>query len=120
RRADELGVLARRLISDLTVRAGVVGGEERSDDELTGLDGGDCAADLLNDAAVLVPHRGRLGDRLDATVWTQVRPTDTRGRYPDDGICRLDDLRRFALPATHIPWPVKQRSSHDLSPFLTA
>src|SRR5437016_8865305 len=118
RRADELRALARGLITDLAVGAGVVGGEERSDDELTRLDGGDCAADLLNDAAVLVTHRGRLGNRLDAAIRPQVRPTDTRGRDPDDGICRLDDLRRFALLETHISRPVKNGSSHCLSPFL--
>src|SRR6266404_6126582 len=118
RRADELRVLARGLITDLAVGAGVVGGEERSDDELTRLAGGDCAADLLNDAAVLVSHRRRLGNRLDAAIRPQVRPADTRGRDPDDGICRLDDLRRFALLETHISRPVKNSSSHCLSPFL--
>jgi len=62
-------VLAGRLISDLTVGTGVVGREERTDDELAGLDGGDCAADLLDNAAVLVSHRRRLGNRIDAAVW---------------------------------------------------
>jgi len=37
------------------VGRGVVGGEERADDELTGLDRLDRVADLLDDAAVLVP-----------------------------------------------------------------
>ena len=64
RAADELAVLARRLVAGLAVGAGVVGGEERADDELPRLDRRDRAADLLDDAAVLVPHRGRLVDRL--------------------------------------------------------
>src|SRR2546427_22673 len=68
RSAHELGVLARGLITDLAVGTRVVGGEERSDDELAGLDGGDCAAGLFDDTAVLVTHRGRLGNRLDAAV----------------------------------------------------
>ena len=48
RSADEFGVLAGRLIANLAVRTCVVGREERSDDKLARLDGGDCAADLLN------------------------------------------------------------------------
>jgi hypothetical protein len=32
------------------------------------------APDLLNDAAVVVPHRDRLGDRADAAVWSPFRP----------------------------------------------
>ena len=47
----------RGLVADSAVWTGVVGGEERTDDELAGLDGCDRAADLLDDAAVLVPHR---------------------------------------------------------------
>src|SRR5207253_9020676 len=93
RTAHELGVLAGRLISDPAVGTGVVGREERTDHELAGLDGDDLAADLLNGAAVLVAHRGWLGDRIGTAVWPQVRPAYARGRDPDDGICRLDDRR---------------------------
>jgi hypothetical protein len=67
--ADKLAVLTGRLVTNLAVRTGVVGSEKRTDNELAGLDGGDPAADLLNDATVLVPHRGGLGDRLDAALW---------------------------------------------------
>src|SRR5207247_7156300 len=44
RGADELGMLAGRLIAGLAVGTSVVGGEERSDDELARLDRGDRAA----------------------------------------------------------------------------
>src|SRR5882672_9105271 len=48
RAADQLAVLTGRLIAGLAVWAGVVGGEERTDDELTSLDRRDRAADLLD------------------------------------------------------------------------
>jgi len=73
RGADELLVLAGSLIASLAVRAGIVGSEKRTNDKLAGLDRGDSSADLLDDAAVFVSHRGGFGDRLDATVdWYQV------------------------------------------------
>ena len=46
--------------------AGVVGGEERADHELARPDRGDRGADLLDDAGVLVAHRPRPVERLDA------------------------------------------------------
>ena len=55
----ELGVHAAGLVAGPADLAGVVGGEERADDELAGLDGRDVAADLLDDADVLVAHRRR-------------------------------------------------------------
>jgi hypothetical protein len=41
------------LVSGAAVRTGVVGGEERPDDELARPDGRDVTPDLLHDAAVL-------------------------------------------------------------------
>jgi hypothetical protein len=46
---------ATGLITDVAVGTGVVGSEERSDDNLARLDERDCAADILDDTAVLVP-----------------------------------------------------------------
>jgi len=51
-------MLAGRLVSHMAVGTRVVGREERTDDKLTALDRLDGASDLLDDAAVLVPHRG--------------------------------------------------------------
>src|SRR5437016_3373132 len=108
---------AGRLVSGLTVGTGVVGGEERTDDELSALDGSDLAADFLNDAAVFMPHRGRLDDRADAAVWPQVRTANAGGRDPDDGICRLEDRRLVALLEAHVARCVQHSSSHRLSPL---
>src|SRR5271165_1929117 len=100
--ADKLLVLAGSLITGLAVRTDVIGGKEGTDNELAGFDRGDRAADLLDDAAVLVTHRGRLGERADAAIGPQVGPANAGGRDPDDGIRRLDDRRRVALLETHI------------------
>ena len=73
-RADELAVDARALVPGLADRAGVVGGEERADHELAGLDVLDLAPDLLNDADVLVAHRGRPVDRFDPAIGHRSEP----------------------------------------------
>src|SRR5207244_8271613 len=99
--ADDLLVFAGSLITGLAVGTGVVGGKERTDYKLARFDGGDSAADLLNDAAVLVPHWGRLGDRIDAAVWPQVRPAHAGGRDPDNGIRRPYDCWCVALLEAH-------------------
>src|SRR5207249_3897095 len=90
----ELPVLAGGLGVDPATGAGIVRGEERADDELAGLDRGDPAADLLNDAIVLVAHRGRLRDRFSATVRPQVRPAHAGSREPEDGVRRTGDRGR--------------------------
>src|SRR6266849_982799 len=77
--SNELAVVAGRLVSNLTGGTGVVGREKRTDHELTWLNGFHLASDLLDDAAVLVPHRGWLGDWLDATIRPQVRSAHARG-----------------------------------------
>src|SRR5439155_16488839 len=103
---------AARLVAGLAVGTGVVGGEERADDELAGLDRGDRAADLLDDAAVLVPHRFRLGDRIDAAVVPQVRPAYAGDRHSDDGVCRLDDRRGVARLETDIARTIENSAPH--------
>src|SRR5437764_12256037 len=50
---NEHAVLAARLVTDPAVGTGVIGGEERADDELAGLDRGDGTPDVFDDAAVL-------------------------------------------------------------------
>ena len=84
-RADDgLEALTRRLIPVPAVRTGVVGGEERPDHELTGLERRDAASDLLDDAAILVSHRNRGRSRLNAAVRPQVGPADARCGQTDD------------------------------------
>ena len=84
---------ARRLVAGPAVGTGVVGSGEGSDDKLAGLDRGNRTADLLDDAAVLVPHRCRFGERANAAVGPQVGPAHAGGRDPDYGIGWLDDRR---------------------------
>src|SRR6266849_10707768 len=118
RSADKLAVLTGRLVASMTVGTGVIGGEERTDDELARLDRGDGAADLLNNAAVLVPHWGGLENRVDSAVWPQVRAAHACGRDPNDYIGRLDNLRRFTLLETQVSRSVKNCSSHGFPRLL--
>jgi hypothetical protein len=62
-RANGQPVYAPALVPCLTKRAGAVRGEERADDELAALDALDLAADLLDDADVLVANRDWPSDR---------------------------------------------------------
>ena len=90
---DELAVHARRLVAVPAVGARVVGRGERADDELPRLDRPHGAADLLDDAAVFVPHRGGPVDGLEPAIRPEVRPAHAGGRDADDGVRRLDDSR---------------------------
>src|SRR5215203_2620276 len=112
-----LAVDARRLVAGPADLAGVVRGEERADDELARLDQTYLAADLLDDADVLMAHRGRLVDRLDAAVGPEVRAAHAGDRQSDDGVGLLDNRRVGALLETHVPGAVKHGSSHGWSPY---
>src|SRR6267378_3948678 len=90
---NKLGMLAGRLVSDMAVGTGIVGREERTDDELAGFNRFDRAPYFLHDAAILVPHWGGLSSRLNATIPPQIRPAHARGRDSDDGVRRLDDFQ---------------------------
>src|SRR5881296_1526726 len=92
---------------------GVVGREERSDDELSRRDRPDRAADVFDDAAVLVAHGRRTVGGADAAIRPQVGPADARRREPDDGIRRFDNFWRRALLETHVARAVENSSSHD-------
>src|SRR5919206_3441233 len=107
---------AGRLVAGPADLAGVVRREERADDELARLDQAHLAADLLDDADVLVAHRGRPVDRLDAAVGPEVRAAHAGDRQSDDGVGLLDDRRVGALLEAHVPGAIKNCSSHDLSP----
>src|SRR5438477_271142 len=79
-RADVRALHAPALVPRLTDGTGVIRGEERTDDELAGLDRRHGAADLFDDAAVLVAHRRRLGGRVNAAVGPQVGAAHAGGR----------------------------------------
>jgi hypothetical protein len=110
--ADGLPVDARALITGPADLAGVVRGEERADHELTWLDRADAPADFLDDAGVLVTHRGGPVDLLDAPVGPQVRAADAGGREPDDRVGRLDDGGILAHFDADVPRTVHDCSSH--------
>src|SRR5262245_52748690 len=74
------------------------------------------AADLLDDAAVLVPHRGRLRERVDAAVGPQIGPADASGREPDHGVRGLNDPRVGEVLEPHVPRAVENSSSHRSTP----
>src|ERR671914_139425 len=96
--------------------SGVLVREERADDELARLNQTYLAADLLDDADVLVAHRCRPVDRLDAAVGPEVRAAHAGEWQSDDGVRRFDNRRVGALLGTHVSGAVKNCSSHDLSP----
>src|SRR5256714_7622718 len=98
------------------VRARVVGGGERADDELARLDRPYGAADLLDDAAVLVPHRRLPVDRLEPAIRPEVRPAHAGDRDPDDGVRRLDNLGRLAVLESDVAGAIKDGPTHVSSP----
>src|SRR5262249_9478867 len=98
--------------------ASVVGSRERAHHELSGLDIPNLFPNLFNDAAVLVSHRGRLRDGLNAAIRPKVRSADTCGREAKDGICRLDDCRLGPILKTNITRAVEHSSLHGRSPYF--
>jgi hypothetical protein len=108
--ADVLAVGVHALGAD---RTGVVAVQEAADDEVAGRHGGHGIADLLEDADVLVPHRGSRGDLLDAAVAPQVRAADAGGDGADHGVGGLDDDGIRPLLESDVPGGMDDGSSHD-------
>ena len=67
RGADEFLTLAGRLVAGPAVRARVVGGEKRTDDELARLYLCDGFPDVLDEAAIFMAHWRWPVDRVEAT-----------------------------------------------------
>src|SRR5205823_12365187 len=89
-----------------------VRGEERADDELAAFYQPDSAADFLDDAAILVAHRRRLGRSFATAVGPQVGAADAGRREPDEGIRRLDDRRVRTFLETQVARTVKDCAFH--------
>ncbi len=70
------------------------------------------APDLLDDAAVLVAERRRLGDRLETAVWPQVGSTNAGCRQSDDRVSRSHDLRVRDFFEAHVMCAVQDSSAH--------
>ncbi len=117
-RSDEFGVDAAGLVAGLADLAGVVGGEERADDELAGRERAHVAADFLDDADVLVPHRRGTVHRLDAAVGPQVRPAHAGGGELDDRVGRLLDPRVRSGVQAYVARRMQDCSMHELSPSV--
>src|SRR5919206_407498 len=108
-----LAVDAGRLVAGPADLAGVVRREERADDELARLGQTYLAADLLDDADVLVAHRCRLRHRVGPAVGPEVRAAHAGDRQSDDGVGRLDDRRVGALLETHVAGAVHYGCAHS-------
>src|SRR5436190_7158561 len=116
-RADDWRLLlAGRLVAVRAVRTRVVAGEEGSDDELALPNGPDRAADLLDDAAVLVAHRRRLLHHVGAAIRPQIGPADAARRETDDRIRRGDDGRVGTVLDAHVARTIENRCLHHRSP----
>src|SRR5713101_1694527 len=105
--AYEFSLLAGGLIAKVAVRACIVRSKERADDELAWFNSLDLAAELLNDAAVLVPHRCGLVYGANAAIAPQVRSADARSRDPNNGICWLGDIWFGDFLKTDVPGSIK-------------
>jgi hypothetical protein len=112
--AHEHPLDTRALVAGLAELAGAVGGPERADHELAGRDRVDLAADLLDDADVLVAHRGRPVDRFDPAVGPQVRAAHAGRGQPDDRVSRLQDPGVLAVFHPDVAGGVQDSSTHEV------
>ncbi len=107
---------ATGLVAGPAYLAGVVGGEERTDHELTGLDGRDLVAGLLDDTHVLVPHGRRARHLVGAAPAPQVRTADAGGGQANDGVRRGDDLRVWSVDDLQVAGGVQNGTTHHSPP----
>jgi hypothetical protein len=80
---------------------------------LAGHDRFDVATDLFDDADVLMPQRGRLVDRVEASIGPQVRAADTGRGQADDRISRRKDLCIAALLHPNVSGGVQDCTTHN-------
>jgi hypothetical protein len=112
-RPEVLTVGAGGLVAGSAYLAGVVGGEERPDDELARFHSGDRRADLLHDAGVLVTHWTWPVQRLDPAVRPQIRPADAARRRPDDRVGWFQDLRFVDILNPDVARGVHHNTTHN-------
>ena len=93
-------------------RTGVVRMQEAAHHEVARLDRRHGVPDRLDDAAVLVPDRGRPWYRRDPAVAPEVRAADAGGDGPHDGVRRLDDRGLGTLLVVDVPGCVNHGSEH--------
>jgi hypothetical protein len=73
------------------------------------------SSSCVDDPGVLVAHRCRPREVLDAPVGPEVRAAHAGGRDADDRIPRLDDPGFFALVDPHVAGSVHHCSTHEFS-----
>ena len=104
---------AARLVARPADLAGVVGGDERADDVVSGRDEGHGIADGLDDTDVLVAHALSMrGEGLEAAVRPEVRPADAGRGDADDRVGRLDDDGHLEVFGPDIAGGVHDDSTH--------
>jgi hypothetical protein len=89
------------------MRTDVVGDAEGPDDELARTHRLDRAADLFDDAAILVAHSHRRFDIVQAAEGPEIGAADPGGRQSDDGVGRLLDFWLGDLFAPNVPRAIK-------------
>lgn len=75
------------------MRAGIVGDDERPDDELAGSNRPHIATDLDDDTAIFMAHVLRRVDGLEAAIRPKVRAANAGSRKLDDGVGGFDYFR---------------------------
>src|SRR5262245_22822660 len=116
--ADEFAMKAVGLVPAAAYFAGVVGREERADDELARLDRGDVGADVFDDADVLMAHGGGPGDGVDAAVVPEIRPGYAGGGQADDGVGGMLQFRVVAVFEADVAGGVDDCTAHGLRSFV--
>ena len=79
------------------MRAGVVGEDEGTDDELTRLYRLDVVADLDDHATIFMAHRHGLIDIVESPVGPEIRAAYAGSRQADDSVAWPEDFRLVAL-----------------------
>jgi hypothetical protein len=110
---EYLAVDTRGLVAGPADLAGVVGSEERADDELAGFDRAHLIANLFDDAGVFMTHVEGFRDVVGATVRPKVRPANTGGRQADDRICGLLDLWLCDVLDADVTRGVHHHTTHE-------
>jgi len=74
------------------------------------------AADLLDDAAIFMPHRHGGVERLNAAIGPEIRSTHASRRDADHRVCGVNDGGLGHILEADVIGPVKHGSQHDETP----
>ena len=109
---------AAGLVARLADLAGVVGDNERPDDEVSDLHGLHIGADLLDHADVLMSHHLVVGG-LNPAIGPQVRAADAGRGKLDDRVGGRDDLWVFTLLDPDVASGIHYYATHLVAPFTS-